>query len=202
MDAAHLVAFNLTLLAALASPGPALLLALRTTLVAGPRAGIATGAGLAVMAATWTAAALLGLDAVFVLFPYVYTAIKVIGALYLLWIAYTLWRDARTPLKDSETPLPRGKAFRTGFLVNLGNPKSVLFAAAVLLVIFPAELSATAKVTVVANHLVVELAAYTAFALTLGNRRARNGYLRLKPVLDRIAAGVLSLLGLRLLVSR
>ncbi len=48
IDAAHRVAFNRTLLAALASPGPALLLALRTTLVAGPRAGIATGAGLAV----------------------------------------------------------------------------------------------------------------------------------------------------------
>nr|WP_176439135.1 LysE family transporter [Puniceibacterium sediminis] len=202
MDAVHLVAFNLTLLAALASPGPALLLALRTTLVAGPRAGIATGAGLGLMAAAWTGAALLGLDAVFALFPFAYVAIKTIGALYLLWIAYTLWRDASQPLAESEKPLPRGRAFRTGLLVNLGNPKSVLFASAVLLVIFPPDLTITSKVLIVANHFAVELAAYTCFALALGTPRARAGYLRLKPVLDRIAASVLGLLGLRLLVSR
>ncbi len=202
IDAAHLIAFNLTLLAALASPGPALLLALRTTLVNGPRAGIATGAGLGLMAAIWTLAALLGLDVVFALFPFAYVAIKTVGALYLLWIAFTLWRDARTPIAEGDQPLPRGRAFRTGLLVNLGNPKSVLFASAVLLVIFPPDLTLASKALIVANHLVVELLAYTCFALALGTPRARAAYLRLKPMLDRIAAGVLSLLGLRLLLSR
>ncbi|MGY9046849.1 hypothetical protein P775_26450 [Puniceibacterium antarcticum] len=202
LDAAHLIAFNLTLLAALASPGPALLLALRTSLVSGPRAGIATGAGLSLMAAIWTSAALLGLDTVFTLFPFAYVAIKTLGALYLLWVAYTLWRDARQPLDASNAPLPHGHAFRRGLMVNLGNPKSVLFASAVLLVIFPQDLSLGSKAMIVANHLAVELLAYSSFALALGTAPARAGYLRLKPLLDRIAAGVLSLLGLRLLVSR
>jgi len=39
MDAGHLIAFNLTLLAALISPGPAMLVALRTSLTEGRRAG-------------------------------------------------------------------------------------------------------------------------------------------------------------------
>ncbi len=202
MTLAALLAFNIALLAALASPGPALLLALRTALVAGPRAGIATGVGLALVAAGWTAAALLGLQAVFALVPFAYFAIKTVGALYLLWIAYTLWRDARAPLADPARRIDPARAFRTGMLVNLANPKSVLFASAVLLVIFPPELSLAAKGLIVLNHFLVEVLAYTAFAVLLGTARARGAYLRAKPLLDRIAAGVLGLLGLRLLVAR
>ena len=54
MALTHLVAFNIALLAAIASPGPALLMALKTTLGAGRSAGIAVGAGLRLVAALWT----------------------------------------------------------------------------------------------------------------------------------------------------
>ncbi len=197
----HILAFNLTLLAALASPGPALLLSLRTSLVAGSKAGIATGLGLGTMAALWTALALLGLDAIFAVVPWAYLGIKIAGALYLLWIAWGMWRDAHQPV-TGDTQIAQSRAFRTGFLVNLGNPKSVLFASAVLLVIFPQGMSFGEKAVIVVNHLLVEWAAYTGFALLLATGPARNGYLRLKPYFDRIAAGILGLLGLRLLISR
>ncbi|MEM7724509.1 MAG: LysE family transporter, partial [Pseudomonadota bacterium] len=73
MDLAHLIAFNLALLAAIASPGPSLLFLIRTTLAEGRAAGLAAAIGLGVMAALWTGAALLGLDALFSLFPWAYT---------------------------------------------------------------------------------------------------------------------------------
>ncbi|MFD1509741.1 LysE family translocator [Lacimonas salitolerans] len=200
MEAAHLLAFNVTLLAAMASPGPALLFALRQTVRGGFWTGVATGAGLGLMAAAWTGAALLGLAALFALVPWLYLAMKLAGAAYLLWIAYHIWRDASKPVADSAQPGRR--AFVGGLLVNLANPKSVLFAASVLVVIFPPDLSVAQKALIVGNHLVVELAVYTLFAGLLSTRRARDGYLRLKPIFDRIAAGVLGLLGLRLLMSR
>jgi len=200
VEAAHLIAFNLTLLAALASPGPALLYALRATLSGGRAAGIATGLGLGTMAALWTGAALLGLDALFRLVPWAYLALKTAGAIYLVWIAWGMWQGARAPLP--ETGQPRGRAFLGGLLVNLSNPKSVLFASAVLLVIFPPGLSPAEKAMIVANHMTVEWIAYTGFAVLLSTRPARDGYLRLKPGIDRIAATVLGLLGLRLLADR
>ena len=55
MELTHIIAFNLALLAAMASPGPALLLAIRNTLASGRSAGIATGMGLGLMAALWPA---------------------------------------------------------------------------------------------------------------------------------------------------
>lgn len=200
MTLTHMIAFNLTLLAALASPGPALLYALRASLSGGVRVGIATGMGLGTMAALWTGAALLGLEAVFRLVPWAYLALKIAGAAYLIWIAIGMWRSAHDPVSDSAHP--QGRAFVGGLLVNLANPKSVLFAASVLLVIFPPDLSLTEKTLIVANHMVVEWIAYASFALLLSTRPARDGYLRLKPIIDRIAAGILGLLGLRLLLDR
>ncbi len=203
MELGHLIAFNLTLLASMASPGPALLLALKTTLTSGRMAGIVTGLGLGTMAAIWTGFALLGLEGIFRLFPWAYVALKTGGALYLLYIAYGMWKDASKPLAPSAAQAPSlRRAFFTGFAVNVGNPKSVIFASAVLLVIFPQGMSLTEKATIAFNHLVVEYAVYTAFALALSAGPARAGYLRLKPWFDRAAALILAALGLRLIFSK
>jgi threonine/homoserine/homoserine lactone efflux protein len=152
------------------------------------------------MAALWTGAALLGLNAVFALVPWAYLALKTAGALYLLWIAVQMWCSAHQPVSDSARPGAR--AFLGGLLVNLANPKSVLFAGAVLVVIFPPDLNLGAKALIVANHLAVELIVYTLFAAFLSSAPARAGYLRLKPIIDRTAAVILGALGLRLLFGR
>lgn len=196
----QLVAFNIALLAAIASPGPALLVAIRTTLSAGRRAGIATGCGLGLMAAMWTLMALLGLEVVFRLFPWAYTAVKLAGALYLLHIAWSMWRGARSAIQAQARPAKR--AFRQGFLINLLNPKSMLFAAAVLIVIFPADLGALAKAVIVLNHLLVEVLFYAGLAFAMSTPRVSRHYLRAKVYLDRTASLVLGALGLRLLVDR
>ena len=131
----QLATFNVVLIVAIASPGPAMLMATQTSLSAGRAAGIAVGAGLGLMAAIWTMMALLGFGVVFELFPFLYVGAKFVGAAYLLYIAYRMWRSAGVPAKA--VIKPTGRAFRQGFLVNLFNPKSVLFAAAVLVTVFP-----------------------------------------------------------------
>ncbi len=204
MDLDHLLAFNVALLVALASPGPALLYALRTTLSSGRGAGVATGCGLAAMAAAWTAMALLGLDGLFRLFPWAYTTIKVLGAGYLIYVAWSTWRSAADPIGDTAQARAgaRRRAFLRGLLVNLANPKSVLFSAAVLVVIFPPEMTAAQKALIVGNHFLIEVIAYTAFALLLSTEPVSRRYLRAKPLLDRAAALVLGGLGLRLLFDQ
>ena len=201
MDPAHLIAFNVTLLAAMASPGPSLLYLMRTTLVQGRAAGMWAACGLAVMAAGWTAAALAGLDAVFRAFPVAYGTLKLFGALYLLRLAWLSWKHADDPLRARVAPSHRS-TFLSGMLVNLGNPKSMLFAAAVIVVIFPAGLSVGDKTLIALNHLAVELAIQPLIVLALsagGVARLIAGW---KPVVDRVVAGLLGALGLRLLADR
>lgn len=195
-----LIAFNAVLIAAIAAPGAALLYFIKTTVASGRVAGMLTGVGLGAAAAMWTLAALLGLEAVFTLFPWTYTALKVGGALYLIWIAIQTWRHARDAL--GEAPMPHGRAILSGMVLNFGNPKSMLFAAAVIVVVFPQGLAALDIAIIVANHLVLELAFYTVFAVLLSSPPARRAYIGLKPMLDRIAATLLGALGLRLIFER
>ncbi|MFA3915681.1 LysE family translocator [Ruegeria hyattellae] len=196
----HLAAFNLALLVAILSPGPAMLYFVRQTLSQGRRTGVYSVLGLGLMASCWTVTALLGLDAVFRLFPWGYVLFKTAGALYLIHLAWKTWRTARVPL--GEAPVAPGRAFVGGVLVNLANPKSALFAAALLVVIFPQGLNLLDKAVIVGNQLLVEWLVGGVLVLMLSTGRARQGYLRAKPLLDRIAAGVMGCLGLRLLLSR
>lgn len=197
----HVLAFNLTLLAAIASPGPSLLFLTRTSMAEGRGAGIAAALGLGLMAAVWTGAALLGLNALFALFPWAYAAVKTVGAAYLIWIAVQTWRHARQPVTGG-AEAAHGRYFRQGLLVNLANPKSVLFAGAVIVVVFPEGLSAGEKAFIFANHLLVEWIVQPALAVLLSTAAVRRRYLGAKHVLDRIAATVLGALGLRLLIER
>lgn len=197
VDARSLLAFNAVLLAAVASPGPALLLAMRTTLAGGRRAGLAVGAGLATVAAGWTLVALLGLDAVFRWVPWAHGALKAGGAAYLLYLAWRTWRSARQPVEAGGSAARR--AFRDGVVVNLANPKSVLFAAAVIVVLFPKGLAGPDIALIAINHLLLELALYGALALALASGPVAGAYLRAKTGIDRLCATLLGALGLKLL---
>ena len=195
----HLLAFNLALFAAIASPGPALLVAIKTTLSSGKGAGIQIGLGLGLIAAMWTGVALIGLDVIFRTFPWIYNAVTIIGAAYLAFIAYQTWRGATDPIRDnSDAPT---NAFRDGVILNLSNPKSVLFAAAVLIAIFPAGMSLAAKSLVIINHFLVEVIFYVCLATLMGGVAIRNRYLSLKLYLDRFAAIVLFALAARIFIS-
>lgn len=200
MTIEHLIAFNIALFAAIASPGPALLVAIQTTLSSGRRAGIAIGCGLGLMAATWTMLALLGLEAIFQIVPWAYAAAKFFGAIYLLYIAWGMWRGARDKIEAKEKPARH--AFRQGFFINVLNPKSVLFAAAVLIVIFPANMTLFENAFVVMNHLIIEVLFYIALAFGMSTETVKNGYLRAKVYIDRTASVILGMLGIRLLVGR
>jgi len=200
MTAAQLLAFNAILIVSILSPGAAFLMAVRSSVAGGRRAGIATGLGLATMASIWTLAALLGMDRLFAVAPWLFGTLKVGGAVYLLYLAVITWRGARTPVAANVRP--SGRAFMDGFLVNLGNPKSMLFAAAVLVVVLPAGLPVWAIATVTLNHFVLEVVFYTACAFVLSAPAARAQYVRIKPFLDRTAAVLLGGFGLKLLLQR
>ncbi len=149
------------------------------------------------MASAWTLLALLGLDSLFKLFPWFYVVAKILGAFYLIYIAWNTWKGASRPIDGVAKPALH--AFRDGVLVNLLNPKSVLFAAAVLVVIFPPDISLVEKGVIAANHLLVEILFYTVLAVSMNTGAVRKSYLSAKALLDRIAAVVIGALALRIL---
>ncbi|MBO9400440.1 LysE family translocator [Shimia sp. R9_3] len=200
MDLSHLLLFNAALLAAILSPGPAFVVAMQNTLSSGIRAGIATGLGLGLVGALWTAAALLGLDLVFNWMPWADTAVRACGGLYILYIAYHMWRGAGAPL--ATVAKPASQAFGQGVMINALNPKTVVFAAAILATIFPPALSRSETALIIANHFLFELSFYAAMAFGLSRQKVRDGYRTIKRPLDRLSAVALGALGAGLMLNR
>jgi threonine/homoserine/homoserine lactone efflux protein len=91
--------------------------------------------------------------------------------------------------------------FVHGVLINLTNPKSVMFAAVVLIVVFPPNLGLAEKAFIVGNHLALEWVFYFCLTWLVSQPAVTRRYIKAKQLFDRCAAGVMAALGLRLLLS-
>ena len=112
-----------------ATPGADMALFLSRTLAGGRAQGFAAQAGANAGLVVHTCAAALGLSALLAASAEAYEAVKIGGALYLLWLAWRAIRDGSAlKLKggDSAREGLRG-AFANGLFINLTNPKIVLF---------------------------------------------------------------------------
>ena len=112
------LALNLT-------PGADMMFCLGQGLRGGPRAALAADAGIALGGMVHVAVAGLGLGALVASAPWAFDAIRWIGVAYLLWLAARALRGNGTPGNLPQTRA--ATAFRDGLLVNLSNPKVILF---------------------------------------------------------------------------
>jgi threonine/homoserine/homoserine lactone efflux protein len=129
-----LALFALASLVLALTPGPNWLYLLSRTLAQGRRAGIVSWAGTTFGLSFHMIAASLGLTAVLLAVPYAYDAIRLAGAAYLMWLAWTTVRGARGAM-FAPVPLPHAPdrvLFRQGVLSSILNPKVALFYLALL----------------------------------------------------------------------
>jgi threonine/homoserine/homoserine lactone efflux protein len=111
-----------------ATPGADMAVFLSRTLGGGRAHGFAAQAGANAGLVVHTFAAALGLSALLAASAQAYQAVKIAGALYLLWLAYKAIRHgAAVKLNSDAGAGGRRSAFLNGLLINLTNPKIVLF---------------------------------------------------------------------------
>ncbi|MFI7081088.1 MULTISPECIES: LysE family translocator [unclassified Micromonospora] len=112
-------------LAMVLTPGPNMIYLVSRSITQGRPAGLVSLLGVAVGFFVYLLAAVTGVSAVFALVPALYTAIKIAGACYLLWLAWNALKpggqSAFAP-KDLPVDGPR-KLFTMGLMTNLLNPK-------------------------------------------------------------------------------
>ncbi|MFF9275699.1 LysE family translocator [Streptomyces griseosporeus] len=116
-------------------PGPSVLFVIGRALAQGRRAALTTVAGNTLGAYVLVAAVALGVGTVVERSVAVFTALKLAGAAYLVYLGVRAWRE-RGALRAAfaEQPVVRGgrRTFLEGFLVGVSNPKTIVFFAAVL----------------------------------------------------------------------
>ena len=124
---ASLVAFTLTAGLLTITPGADTLLVLRFAAGRGPRAGIASAAGILTGVLVWGAIVALGVAALIVASPWLFRAIQLGGAAYLIWLGLQLLLPWRRPAHTAASTQRSGSPFLSGLLTNLLNPKVGVF---------------------------------------------------------------------------
>lgn len=186
------------------SPGPSFILVARTAVASSRRAGIGAALGMGAGSLIFAIIALMGLNQLMTAVPVLWLTLKTAGGLYLLWMAYKMFRGAREPLA-LELPGSNGKslkrAFLTAFTTQLSNPKTAMVFAGVFAALLPAKVTSGMFVAIPLMAMMVDGLWYLFVAYALSSRGPRNTYLRFKAPLDRLGGGVMALLGIRLMVK-
>src|SRR5690606_3533619 len=129
-DLPTLVTYSIACFVLFATPGPDMSLFLAKTVQGGRRSGVASLSGATFGCLVHSLAAAFGLSALIAASATAFTVLKVVGALYLLWMAWGAIRHG-SALSVGESGPRRAEPFRTTFMLGLGmnltNPKVVLF---------------------------------------------------------------------------
>lgn len=161
---------------ALISPGPDFAVVTRLSIVSGRRAGLWAAAGVAASIGIYVLVCLLGLSLVIATLPGLSRVLSVAGALYLAWLGIQCLRS-KGELPASDQAAPSGRAFVTGLLTNLLNPKAMLYFGSILSQILGHSLSAPEGV-LLWGVLVLESMLWFSLVAVLFSSRQVLGWLR------------------------
>jgi threonine/homoserine/homoserine lactone efflux protein len=191
---AHFATFLGVAAIVIVTPGQDTALTIRNTLFGGRRSGVLTAGGVSLGQAVWAVATSAGIAALLRASEPAFTAVKLAGAAYLVWLGLqTIFRRERAhpAARRART------SFRQGVISNLGNPKMAIF--------FPSLLPQFATHPTFGTLLFLGLvfcamtfAWLTGYAFAVAKAGDFLRRTRIRRALDRVTGAVLIALGLRL----
>lgn len=168
----NLLSFSIATLFLALSPGPDNIYVLTQSLVNGAKSGIATTAGLISGCIVHTTLLAFGVSALILASEEIFYGIKVLGALYLLYLAFTIYRsDTELSFSENAPKKSNWELFKQGVIMNLVNPKVMIF----FLAFFPGFLWNTSENLVSQFYIlgitfmVVSFITFSSIALLAGN---------------------------------
>ena len=127
IDPDRLPIFLLAALLVAATPGPGLFYVAAGALAGGRREGLASSLGLALGGLIHVVAGAIGVSALVMASAQAFTLLKLVGAIYLMWLGWKAWRDACNLASVDVRKAGGHLAFRDGIIVEALNPKTAAF---------------------------------------------------------------------------
>ncbi|KOX65098.1 lysine transporter LysE [Pseudomonas psychrophila] len=200
--------FSSAALVVILIPGPLSLLMISNSLNYGLRRSYPAFLGGVFASICLLSASALGLGALLLASEKLFSALKIVGALYLFYLAWQSWKHSRQPATVTNVPeaapKPRFSAlFGRAFVLGASNPKDILFFAAFLPQFLNPDLPFLNQLLVmIATWTVLDLLCKLAYGL---GAHGAAGYLRSgkgQSWFNRISAGLFGVAGTASLLSR
>lgn len=199
-----LIAYGAYLIAT-ASPGPANLAIMTTAMRTGRRAGLFLAGGVILGSATWGCLAAAGMSAVLAQYAEVTEIIRLLGGIYLLWLAFKAMRAASrsAPKQPAETADRHSdiRCFTLGLAIHLTNPKSIFAWLAIIAIAITPASPGWAAFAVVGGCWVLGIGVFGGYALAFSTRRMIDGYARFRRWIEGVTAIAFGVAGIKLITG-
>ena len=202
---AHLLVFIGVAAIVIVVPGPDTAVVTKNVLLHGRRAALATSFGVSAGLSVWTLAAAVGVASILRASAVAFTVLKLIGALYLIWLGVQALRAARAASNERPSGVEARSAmsplggFRQGLLSDLANPKIGIFFTSLLPQFVDPGHSVLVPFLALGAVFVAMTAVWLSFYSFAAARLARTLQRpRVRAMMDRITGVVLIGIGLRL----
>ena len=186
------------------SPGPDFIAVTHAAVASTRKLAGAVAAGVVLGNGIWAAAALFGVGTLFILFPTLFIAFKVIGGSYLVYMGFRMLRKARTPMASAVDTATPGilASFIKGFSATVANPKAAIFYASALTAVAPVDASYGLLSLMVVVVLLVAATWFTCVVLFLSTPKASAFYKNIKVYLESVFGSLIMFFGINQILSR
>lgn len=185
------------------TPGPNNLMALNNARCYGLKAAVIAGLGRLLAFSVMITLTASGLAVILYASETLFLIIKIVGAIYLLWIAYNLWRTRSSPLSEVERNLSYFGLARQEFTLAAGNPKAILIFTAFLPQFVDVSGNVQQQFLILGStFLLLEMLAITIFAAFGLYLRHWFNQPKMAQRFNRACATFLAVCGVNLLLSR
>ena len=193
------------LFVAASSPGPAVAFLLGIALANGRGPALVASVGIAFGSVLINLATLIGVGLLLSQVAWAMTVLRLLGAAYLIWLAWGSLRKALNPpdLQPMEVaPMAAGKAFVAGCLLQVMNPKAIVFWLAIAAVGATEGGGPFIILAFMVGAFVVSFACHGAWALFLSSNPIRAGYAAIRRWVDGALGAFFIFAGIKLALSR
>ncbi|EPJ43291.1 MAG: hypothetical protein OFPI_43560 [Osedax symbiont Rs2] len=204
LDYVFLLPISLFLLLGVMSPGPSFILVAQTAMAKSKADAYAVSLGLGVGAIIFATIAAFGLFVLLESVPILYNGLKIAGGSYLCYLAYKMYNSSTEEasyLKQQSKPVSLWKMFLKGLFTQLSNPKTAIVFASAFAAFLPATTPQYGYLLVCLTAFFIDTAWYLLVSRLLGSGKSQQLYAKFKKNINRIGAGFMGLMGIKLITA-
>jgi len=192
---------------AVVSPGPATMALAATSMTSGRAAGVSLALGVYTGSFIWACLTTAGLAAILTAYAGVLTVLKIVGGLYLLWLA---WKSFRSAMRSDDLhlaslankSLTHRQLYFKGLALHLTNPKAIFAWLSMISLGIPPGAPTSIMAVFIGGCLLIGCTSFVGLAILFSTGPVRRGYTRARRYIDGFVAVFFAAAGVKLLTAR
>lgn len=198
-----LIPIAIAFLVGVMSPGPSFFLIAQNAMANTRKKALYMAFGLGLGASILALVACTGLYILLTKMPTVFLVFKVLGGIYLCFLAYKIFKSTTKKSKKNTVYVKKQtdnfKSFLLGLLTQLSNPKTVIIIGGIIAAFLPQVTPPYTYLYICIIAFILDFSWYSIVAIILSTKKAQDTYLKYKNYINYIASILISFIGIKLI---